>query len=278
MSANKSGRSVQFWPRGGMAEVIGDPPTEIRHRTADGWTEWRTPTPAELWTVKVQDTAARLLAQDVYHVDSSLVDELLKHSDELPGDLGQEWNWENVRGLTVDPDGWDLEQCREYLDDNGAGYPDPSPWGMDREDLIRAVYSDEVWGELEAHAEHDDDAGPAPTLSEEAAAALAETDNDLRATLSAMIGREQVDGLDDWREAVREHSQDNPPDVYEWYRVSPWLLGRLAAIGEVTLDNAYGEWWGRTCTGQGVIMDGTFQKIAAELHADEKPKDETAAG
>ena len=286
--ANKYGRSIQCWPSGRMLEVIGDPPTEIRERTADGWGEWRTPTPAELWTVKVQDTAARLLAQDVYHVDSCLVDELLRHGDsvgrervhvmgeELPGDLAQEWSWENVRGLTVDPDDWDLEQCREYLDDHGAGYPDPDPWGMDREDLVRAVYGDAVWDELEANDGHDPDDGPAPTLSEEAAKAAAESENDLRVTLSAMIDRETVDGIDDWRDAVREHSQDNPPDVYEWYRVSPWLLGKLHEIGEVTIDNAYGEWWGRTCTGQGVIMDGTFQKIAELLHAGEKPKDDTA--
>jgi hypothetical protein len=51
--------------------------------------------------------------------------------------------------------------------------------------------------------------------------------------------------------------------VFEWWRVDPWLCKRLAAIGEVTLDNAYGEWWGRTCTGQSLIMDGTLQRIAA---------------
>lgn len=256
--ANKYGRSVQCWPSGRMLEVIGDPPTEIRERTADGWGEWRTPTPAELWTVKVQDTAARILAQDVYHVDSCLVDDLLKHSDELPGDLGQEWNWENVRGLTVDPDGWDLEQCREYLEDHGESYPDPNPWEMDRAGRLEL---------LEAAAITFD--------SEQTPQA---TDDELLAECVRVINDEGAEGIDDWRDAVREHSQDNPPDVYEWYRVSPWLLGQLAAIGEATLDNAYGEWWGRTCTGQGVIMDGTFQKIAANLHDDEKPKDETAAG
>ena len=117
------------------------------------------------------------------------------------------------------------------------------------------------------------DYGP---TTEDPEAADAETVAKWRAEAVQGINDEAIDGIDDWREAVREHSQDNPPDVYEWYRVSPWLLGQLAAIGEVTLDNAYGEWWGRTCTGQGVIMDGTFQKIAELLHADERPKDETA--
>lgn len=278
MSANKYGRSIQCWPSGRMLEVIGDPPTEIRRHTGNGWGEWRPITPLEAWEVKVQETAQRLLAQEVYCCDSCLVSDMTGAAmgGELTGDIAREWDYDQISNLRPDPSDWDLEQCREYLEERGHGLPDPNPWAMDREDLIRAVYSDEVWGELEAHDDHDPDDGPAPTLSEEAAKAAAESENDLRVTLSAMIDRETVDGIDDWRDAVREHSQDNPPDVYEWYRVSPWLLGKLHEIGEVTIDNAYGEWWGRTCTGQGVIMDGTFQKIAELLHAGEKPKDDTA--
>jgi len=38
----------------------------------------------------------------------------------------------------------------------------------------------------------------------------------------------------------------------------------LDAIGEPTIDNEYGYWWGRTCCGQGLIMDGTLQRIAQQ--------------
>lgn len=51
----------------------------------------------------------------------------------------------------------------------------------------------------------------------------------------------------------------------EWYLVDPWLCARLHDIGEVTIDNGLGTWWGRTCTGQGLIMDGTLQQIAAQV-------------
>jgi len=60
---------------------------------------------------------------------------------------------------------------------------------------------------------------------------------------------------------IREHAE--PAEVFEWWRVSEWLCGQLHEIGEVTIDNHYGYWWGRTCTGQGLLMDGTLQRVAA---------------
>lgn len=67
----------------------------------------------------------------------------------------------------------------------------------------------------------------------------------------------------DWRDVVRDLSSDNPQEVYEWYRVSSWLCDNLRALGEVVLDNDCGTWWGRGCTGQRLIMDGTLQAVAA---------------
>lgn len=68
--------------------------------------------------------------------------------------------------------------------------------------------------------------------------------------------------LDDAREVCREHAQENPAEIYEWWRVDPWLCARLKDIGECVIDNGYGCWWGRCATGQGLIMDGTLQRIA----------------
>ena len=67
---------------------------------------------------------------------------------------------------------------------------------------------------------------------------------------------------DELRERVREHSQENPREVYEWWRVSSWLCARLRDIGECVIDNDYGCWWGRCTTGQAYIMDGVLQRVA----------------
>ncbi|NDU99225.1 hypothetical protein [Spirosoma terrae] len=51
-------------------------------------------------------------------------------------------------------------------------------------------------------------------------------------------------------------------DIFEWYRVTQWLAEKLMDNGQPVLCNDYGYWWGRTCTGQAIILDGTIQQIA----------------
>lgn len=70
------------------------------------------------------------------------------------------------------------------------------------------------------------------------------------------------DNLEANRTAVNARAE--PAEVMEWWRVTQSLCVELREIGEVVIDNDYGCWWGRTCTGQGLIMDGTLQKIAAK--------------
>ena len=50
-------------------------------------------------------------------------------------------------------------------------------------------------------------------------------------------------------------------EPYEWWRVSQYLCDKLNERGEPVIDNEYGQWWGRTCTGQSIILDGTIQRI-----------------
>lgn len=50
--------------------------------------------------------------------------------------------------------------------------------------------------------------------------------------------------------------------IYEWYRVTNWLASKLIQNGQPVLANDYGYWWGRTCTGQAIILDGTIREIA----------------
>jgi len=76
-------------------------------------------------------------------------------------------------------------------------------------------------------------------------------------------GDDDPNYLDALRDAVRDCAE--PVEVFEWWRVSRWLCDHLRAIGEPVIDNGFGRWWGRTCTGQAVIMDGTLQRVAARV-------------
>ena len=85
-----------------------------------------------------------------------------------------------------------------------------------------------------------------------------------RAYLSdAGLDTEPDADLDDLRSTIRDDAA--PAEVYEWWRVSTWFCRQLDEIGEVTISNGYGCWWGRSCTGQNYICDGTLQCVAARF-------------
>jgi|TARA_R110002167_G_scaffold130809_3_gene314430 hypothetical protein len=71
------------------------------------------------------------------------------------------------------------------------------------------------------------------------------------------------DMLDDFR-------YDNPQEIFEWYLVSDWFLDRLREINEPIIDNDYGEYWGRCCTGQSIYLDHNMQELAFEYANDEQ--------
>jgi hypothetical protein len=66
-------------------------------------------------------------------------------------------------------------------------------------------------------------------------------------------------------EEIENGDADNMKEIYEWWLVSDWLLDKLEAEGEPVLRTDYGDWWGRTCTGQAIALDSVIQKIAKEF-------------
>lgn len=54
-------------------------------------------------------------------------------------------------------------------------------------------------------------------------------------------------------------------EIFEWWIVSEWLANQLKAEGEPILNVDEGTWWGRTCTGQAIFLDGTIKHIYQSL-------------
>ena len=53
--------------------------------------------------------------------------------------------------------------------------------------------------------------------------------------------------------------------IMEWWLITDtWEIEQLQKAGEPVLDNDYGSWWGRTCTGQSIVLDPTFWEIWQE--------------
>lgn len=222
-------KTIQLWPSGGSITFDGSYP---HYSVMEGGTS-REGTEGEQRAIQRNELAAGYVDHQIYCCDSSLVSDLIQ--EEFDG-----FSVDDIENVYQDTSDWTLEQCRDYIVDHSgeSACPDPDPWNMTRADIIEELTSISI--------DCRDD----------------ESDETLIAALIANINDETISGLDDWRETAREIVDDNPQEAYEWWRVSNWLCGKLRGQGEIVIDNGYGCWWGRGCTGQSMIMDGTLQGIA----------------
>lgn len=223
--------SLQCWPGGKTVYYSGDQHgPDLRTHTGYADTTGTPATDDDRKAIRIELRARQYMDREILCCDSALVDELLDKS--FDG-----FSWEEVENPRVDPSDWSLEQCKEWLEDNGHDLPDPNPWAMGRSELLKLL-------PVSVSAEFAD-----------------RPHTGLVADIVNLIEDGDIDGLDDWRDAVRDNAED--ATVYQWFRVTPWFCERLREAGEVVLDNNYGNWWGRQCAGQSLIMDGVLQRVAA---------------
>lgn len=114
-----------------------------------------------------------------------------------PGDDG---DWDLIY---PDPADWSLEDCKNYLEDQGAELPDPNPWVMSRTDMLELIEFN-------------------PNDGEQADIATWSND-DLRTFVVQEIDNEALDGLDAWRETTREVMRDDdaPTPMMNYYYPLP---------------------------------------------------------
>jgi hypothetical protein len=161
---------------------------------------------------------------------SSLIDDLVK--EERDG-----FGIDEIENLTPDPSDWGIVRCREYLRDNGHDCPEPNPWTMQTGEMLEALGGADSFG---------------PDL----------TPDRIQQEYIDAIDREEFDGIENWRNAVRDNAE--PAEIYEWWEVGDWLAERLACEGECVIRNGLGDWWGRCCTGQAAYLDSVIQRLGAE--------------
>jgi hypothetical protein len=215
---------------------------------------WRKGTKDEWRQIRIELRAEMYQRNYVQGCDSSLVDDLIKAADELGGDLGDGFGVDEIRNIYADPSDWGAEQCREYISDNGLDAPD-----LPQADCPDCEGSGTISEPSRPHTDDSDMPREMPCKTCGGSGEVANPDAD-----------EDDDYLEQLRDVCRDHAQDNPAEPLEWWRVDSWLCDQLHAIGEVTIDNGYGHWWGRQCSGQGFIMDGVLQQIAERFERDEE--------
>ena len=230
-TAELTTKNLQLWPSGQGVQIRSDGAVRANKWGETNALPFEPPAPELARQIEIEERAEGYMRHEVLACQSSLVDDLMQ--DDRDG-----FQVDDVTNLYPDPESMDLEACRSYLDDRGITLPDPEPWAMTAAELLDLLKTHDM--------EPEDEADEA----------------DLRNLVVVGMDEEEIDGLKAYRETVSDNAE--PQEVYEWWLVSSWLAGQLKEIGEPVLDNDYGYWWGRTCTGQGMIMDGTLQEIAAK--------------
>lgn len=76
---------------------------------------------------------------------------------------------------------------------------------------------------------------------------------------------------DDQRESCPACGEETETDIgyheiLEWWIVDNWQCRHLADLGECVLTANGLNFWGRTCSGQAIALDGTFQKIFRKIN------------
>ena len=60
-----------------------------------------------------------------------------------------------------------------------------------------------------------------------------------------------------------QNEQEEPQEIFEWYLVFNFLCNKLAEKGEpVLMDEGI---WGRTCTGQAILLDHVISEICEDM-------------
>ena len=63
---------------------------------------------------------------------------------------------------------------------------------------------------------------------------------------------------------VFDDPEHKPQDVLEWWLISSYLGRELMDRGEPIVTDGHSWWWGRTCSGQSILLDGIMQRIIGE--------------
>lgn len=133
-------------------------------------------------------------------------------------------------------------------------YPQPQDWSVEQ----CKTWCQEHGYDFRSEVEEYDRAAIEVSLMDVIQFGMNEIETDcLRRILLSRLDNSADHGLRLWREVVGNIA----PEIYEWWGIEEDLADDLIDFGQRVLKNEYGKWWGRGCTGQHILMDGTLQAV-----------------
>lgn len=71
--------------------------------------------------------------------------------------------------------------------------------------------------------------------------------------------------LEEIKDELNDLECDEYPEVYEYWGVSNWLGEKLRELGEVVIDEYNTTIWGRTTTGQAILLDYVISQVCSNM-------------
>nr|WP_157247084.1 hypothetical protein [Pedobacter panaciterrae] len=62
-----------------------------------------------------------------------------------------------------------------------------------------------------------------------------------------------------------ESAEARYDEIYEWWIVSGFLASKLEEHGEIMLNDGFNRYWGRTTTGQAILLDHVISKVCEDM-------------
>jgi len=100
---------------------------------------------------------------------------------------------------------------------------------------------------------------------------LKDLQSDLYDQITDETSNEDKDIIEAKREKIEdeikelEDLESETQEVFEWWAVSNYLFDKLREMGYVVIDTGSCKVWGRTTTGQAILLDYVITKICAEM-------------
>lgn len=63
----------------------------------------------------------------------------------------------------------------------------------------------------------------------------------------------------------KDEPENETQEILEWWIVTEWLAKKLSAKGQPVLEWGNNWYWGRTCSGQAILLDGVISEICSEM-------------
>ncbi len=94
-------------------------------------------------------------------------------------------------------------------------------------------------------------------------------EREIKSNFSSMLEdcfKTSVYNYEDIENLFFKDNEEDAQEIFEWWNVSEFLYNKLKEKGEpVFTPNNFNYFWGRTCSGQAILLDSVISEICNEM-------------